>query len=63
MLTFIFPKIFFINIKVLFIINSAIIVELKYLKYLSLPFLAIFCLNASSFEYFSIFFDKSLISL
>jgi len=50
-------------LKVLFIINSATIVELKNLKYLSLPFLAIFILNESLFEYFSIFFYKSIISL
>ena len=37
------------------IIKSAIIVELKNLKYLSLPFLTIFCLNTSLFLNFSIF--------
>ena len=42
------------------IIKSAIIVKLKNLKYLSLPFLTIFCLNTSLFLNFSIFFDKSL---
>ena len=45
---------------VLFIIKSATIVELKYLKYLSLPFFAILHLNLLSLLYLSRYQDHTM---